>query len=203
MRTIEVFADVMCPFAYVGLHSFDVRRRDLGVDTPILWVRAWPLEVVNGKPHDGHHLAGEIAALRRDVVPHLFTGFRADGFPATTRPALAATAAAYREGPEAGERFALAVRRALFEEGRDVSDAAVLAALAEQLGVPTATADDDASVDADLAEGKERGVSGSPHWFTGHGDFFCPSLEIHHEGEEWDVHFDREGFDRFLTAALG
>jgi predicted DsbA family dithiol-disulfide isomerase len=203
MRTIEVFADVMCPFAYVGLHAFDVRRRDLGVTGPMVAVRAWPLEVVNGTPHDGHHLAGEIAALRRDVVPHLFAGFHAEGFPTSTRPALAATAAAYRHDAEAGERFALAVRHALWEQGQDVSDADILAALAEQVGVPVAAAEDDASVDADLAEGRARGVSGSPHWFTDQGDFFCPSLEIHHEGDEWDVRFDREGFDRFLTAALG
>ena len=202
MRSIEVYADVMCPFAYVGLRAFDARRRPLGRSAPTLVVRAWPLEIVNGHPHDGHHLAPEIEALRRDVVPGLFAGFDPDRFPTTTLPALAATRAACRSSVAAGDAFALGVRTALFEDGQDVSDPAVLAALAERFEVPTAADEDHAAVQADLEAGRARGVAGSPHWFTSDGDFFCPSLDIHHEGDTWDIRFDPEGFDRFLEAAF-
>jgi predicted DsbA family dithiol-disulfide isomerase len=203
MRTIEVFADVMCPFAYVGLRAFEERRGERGAAEPVVVVRAWPLEIVNDKPHDGHHLAPEIEALRAEAATGLFTGFDPDRFPRTTLPALAATAAAYRRSAAAGDAFALAVRVALFEQGQDVSDRSVLAELARQHDVEEATDEDRAAVQADLEAGRERGVDGSPHWFTSTGDFFCPSLEIHHEGDLWDVHFDREGFDAFLTDALG
>ena len=203
MRTIEVYADVMCPFAYVGLRAFEERRGERGAAEPVVVVRAWPLEVVNGHPHDARHLAPEIEALRTEVAPGLFAGFDPDTFPASTLPALAATAAAYRRSPAAGDAFALAVRVALFEEGRDVADPEVLADLAERIGVEEATEADRAAVEADLAAGRERGVDGSPHWFTSTGDYFCPSLEIHHEGDLWDVHFDRAGFDAFLADALG
>ncbi|MFP5256895.1 MAG: DsbA family protein [Acidimicrobiia bacterium] len=203
MRTIEVYADVMCPFAYVGLRAFEERRAERGAAEPVVVVRAWPLEIVNGKPHDGNHLAPEIEALRTEVAPGLFAGFDPKTFPRSTLSALAATAAAYRRSPTTGDAFALAVRVALFEEGLDVSDPTVLANLAEDIGVEEATEADRASIDADLAAGRERGVAGSPHWFTSRRDFFCPSLEIHHEGDRWDVHFDRKGFDEFLDAALG
>jgi len=202
MRTIEVYADVMCPFAYVGLRAFEERRGALGAAEPVVVARAWPLEIVNGHGHDAHHLAPEIEALRTEVAPGLFAGFDPDTFPTSTLPALAATSAAYRRSPATGEAFALAVRVALFEEGRDVSDPAVLAQLARQLDVEEATEADRAAVEADLAAGRDRGVAGSPHWFTSTGGFFCPSLDIHHEGDRWDVHFDRAGFEAFLTGAL-
>jgi hypothetical protein len=49
-RLVEVFADVGCPFAHVGLRRFVERRDELGRDDVVLWVRAWPLELVNARP---------------------------------------------------------------------------------------------------------------------------------------------------------
>src|SRR3954464_13451066 len=46
---IEVFADVACPFTHVGLCRLVARRRESNSDA-VLWVRAWPLELVNGEP---------------------------------------------------------------------------------------------------------------------------------------------------------
>src|SRR5581483_9956175 len=121
----------------------------------------------------------------------------------TTMPALAAEAAGYRAGPEVGERFSLALRAALFERGDDVTDEGELIALATPLGVPAPLAEDRERVLADYEEGKRRGVTGSPHFFTPDGDdFFCPSLEISHEGGGISVSFDTEGFDAFVRAAF-
>ena len=39
MRTLEVFAEVLCPFAYVGLRTVLDRRAELGLDEPVLRVR--------------------------------------------------------------------------------------------------------------------------------------------------------------------
>ena len=52
MTTIEVFADIACPFTHVGLRRFVQRREELGRPDVTLLVRAWPLEVVNGQPLD-------------------------------------------------------------------------------------------------------------------------------------------------------
>jgi predicted DsbA family dithiol-disulfide isomerase len=201
MHDIEVFADVACPFTHAGLRRFTAYRRQLGTRGPTLRVRSWPLELVNGSSHSGAHLGREVEALRVEVAPDLFAGFDADDFPATTLPTLTAAAAAYGGGPERGEIFSLAVRDALWEHGLDVSDPDVLH-LAKELDVPVATADDEATVHADLAEGRRRGVTGSPHFFTPRGDFFCPSLDITEQAGTMQVTFDQDGFDRFIAAAF-
>ena len=201
MRELEVFAEVGCPFAYVGLVRFHQRRQERGVDEPVLHVRGWPLELVNGEPLDRHHIAEEVDELRRQVAPDLFGGFDPDAFPATSLPAMRLTAAARELDARLGEQAALRVRRALFEEGRDVSDPAVLADLAGELGV-TPTGDDDAVL-ADLAAGRRRGVVGSPHFFVGDGDFFCPTLEIERVDGHLRITADPAAFDAFLARCLG
>ncbi len=199
---VEVFADIACPFTHVGLHRFRAYRSQQGKVEPILRVRAWPLELVNGTALDGPSLRPKIEALRAGVAPDLFIGFDEHRFPTTTLPAMAAEVAAYRRGPEVGERFSLAVRHALFEEGLDVSDEEVLRVICQSLHTPEPTESDQAAVQHDFADGKLRGVAGSPHFFTADGDFFCPSLRISHGAEGYDVAFDRDGFERFVTAVF-
>ncbi len=69
----------------------------------------------------------------------LFVGFRADRFPRTSLPAFVLAADAYAVDLDTGEAVSLAVRDALFEEGRDVADPAVLADVAAAHGVPAAS----------------------------------------------------------------
>lgn len=202
MRSLEVFADVACPFAHVGLSRFEAFRRRRELDEPVLRVRAWPLELINGKAFDGPSLAPKIDGIRADVAPELFAGFDPLRFPATSLPALASEAAAYRVGLQTGERFSLSVRRAVFDDGCDVSDDDVLRQLRDQHGVPEPTPADHAAVHADLAEGIQRGVDGSPHFFTPDGDFYCPSLAIEHDADGYDVSFDAAGFERFVDAVF-
>ena len=52
MSVLEVYADIWCPFAYVGLHCVAARRSERGRDDVLLDIRAWPLELVNGAPLD-------------------------------------------------------------------------------------------------------------------------------------------------------
>ncbi|MFZ4518319.1 MAG: disulfide bond formation protein DsbA, partial [Microthrixaceae bacterium] len=72
MPTIEVFADVSCPFAHVGLRRVVQERDRRGRTDVVLRVRAWPLEVVNGEALDGPHVAEKVDALRAQVAPDLF-----------------------------------------------------------------------------------------------------------------------------------
>ena len=96
---IEVFADVWCPYAHVGIRRFVQRRWAVGRDDLLLRVRAWPLELVNGEPLDADHVAEQIDDLRRQVTPALFAGFDARRFPSTTLPALELVDDAYRTRP--------------------------------------------------------------------------------------------------------
>ena len=121
MTTIEVFADVRCPFTHVGIRRF-LERRDAAGGGPTLIVRAWPLELVNDAPMDPDKIGEEIDAIRDQVAPDLFTAFTPARFAATSLPALELAAIAAEQSPELGEALAVELRWAHFEEGRDIGD---------------------------------------------------------------------------------
>lgn len=203
MQPIEVFADIWCPFAHVGLRAVAGRRDELGRgDVPLL-IRAWPLELVNDEPQDVDLATDHVADLQRQCAPDLFTGFDPSSFPRTTVPALALAAAAYRHTAATGERVSLALRDALWEQGLDVSEPAVLQSIAERHGVSAAGPEDERSVREDWQLGQERGVEGSPHFFCGDVSAFCPSLDID-KGDDGELRVrpDRAALDAFLGACL-
>ena len=152
LRTVEVFADVRCPFAYVGLLRFVEKRREVGASDVSLVVRAWPLELVNGVPLDAGLMSQKVRALRDQVAPSLFSGFDERAFPATSMPALRLEAWARRQSADAGERVSFALRSAMFEHGRDIADVEVLREIAASCGV-----DDPVS---NLRQRRHRGLAG-------------------------------------------
>jgi len=199
---IEVFADVACPFTHVGLRRLVERRTELERDDVRLVVRSWPLEIVNGHPLDPHFIEEEVADIRRQVAPDLFTGFRRDAFPPSSIPALALTEAGYRADAITGEQIALRLRDLLFEEGVDVADPTVLADVAAAHGLD-APFDDASPVLAAHTEGISRGVIGSPHFFIGGGSFFCPSLDVSRDADgSLHVAVDADGLDAFLATCF-
>jgi predicted DsbA family dithiol-disulfide isomerase len=199
--TIEVFADVVCPFTHVGLRRLSERRRVLG-STAVLRVRAWPLELVNGAPLAAALVDEEIRELREQVAPDLFTGWDRTRFPSTSLPALALSAAAYRRSASLGERVSLALRHALFEEGRDIASVDVLADIARALDVPPVEAGDRESIPIDWEEGRRRGVMGSPHFFVDGDGYFCPALDIARVDGHLRIMRDEIGFENFVTRAF-
>jgi predicted DsbA family dithiol-disulfide isomerase len=206
VRTVEVFADVLCPFTHVGLHTLIDRRVDRGLTEPQMRIRAWPLELVNGQPLDPRHIAAEVAALRESVRPDLFAGFSVEAFPNTSMAAFALAAAADRTGdPGLSEEVGMALRDAVFEKGLDIGRPDVVETIAarfnlEPLGVD-ATA---AAVHADWDEGKERGVIGSPHFFTADGgNWFCPALAISRDDVGNFIVAWKEGNAAFVDQVFG
>lgn len=198
---IEIFADVLCPFAHVGIHKVLEARLDRRGSEPGLWIRAWPLETVNGSGWDAELVAAEVEALRTSVAPELFAGFDATTFPATSLPTLAVAAAAYRVGPAVGEAVSLELRNRLFERGQDVADDAVLAEVCDFNGVEVTQADL-ASIEHDHAEGAARGVVGSPYFFCGDEGFFCPAFDVSHDDAGFHIAPDLERFGAFIDAAF-
>ena len=94
-------------------------------------------------------------------------------------------------------------RDALFEEGRDISDRVTLESLARDLGVVMPDESDRAGVLADWHEGVRRGVLGSPHFFCGDTDVFCPSLDITKDPVQGvSIVRDASRLTEFLTRCL-
>jgi predicted DsbA family dithiol-disulfide isomerase len=202
MALIEVFADVSCPFTHVGLRRLVDRRRMLGRSEPRVLVRAWPLELVNGVPLDPGLIAEEVDALRQEVAPDLFGHFDPAAFPATSLPAFALAATAYRRDLATGETVSLELRTALFEEGRDVAEPAVLADLARRHRLPSPSEADEQQALSDWHDGAGRGVVGSPHFFFAERDAFCPTLEISRVEGHLRIAVDDAAVRRFYDMAL-
>ena len=176
MGTVEVYADVACPFAHVLLSQLVQRRAELDATSIGIVVRAWPLELIDAVPHDPEQIVAEVRALQASVAPELFRGFSTDRMPESTLPSMALTAAAYSRTPEAGEAVALRLRELLFEEGVDISDPVVLGALEASHGLHVAP--DVSVVEAEWDLGRHRGVKGSPHVFAGEMSEFCPTFTV-------------------------
>ena len=199
MKSIQVYADVWCPFAYVGLRCVVERRTRFGRNEVALDIRAWPLELVNGSPLDPKTTALHVRELQAQVAPGQFTHFDPDHFPPTSLPALACIHAAYRKDLRTGEAVSFALRNALFEDGLDISRQHVLSEIANAHGVGPSTAEDEKSIVSDWQEGVRRGVKGSPHFFCGDHDVFCPSLDISKDGRgHIDVRTSLDDLDAFL-----
>jgi predicted DsbA family dithiol-disulfide isomerase len=201
--TIEVFADICCPFTHVGLRRLVERRDALGRSDVVIKARAWPLELVNGAPLDPVMIGEEVDALRAQIAPDLFTNFQPSRFPASSLPGLMLAAAAYDHSLVLGEQISLALRAALFEQGRDIADPAVLHRIADLAGLELSSQDARDKLMADWTDGQRRGVIGSPHFFVRDRGFFCPSLDITRIDGQLRIASDRGALDEFLTLSLG
>jgi len=193
MKVVEVFADVRCPFAHVGIR----RLVERGGPDVILRVRAWPLELVNQAPLDGSLIAEEVEELRAQVAPELFFGFDPAHWPSSSLPALGLVAAAYARHLWLGQRVSLAVRDALFEHGRDIAQPEELDEIARREGVPWPV-DAGPAVIEDWEEGRRRDVIGSPHFFVDGRGFFCPALDIRRHDGHLVISADHEGLEEML-----
>ena len=179
---LEVFADITCPFTHVGLKR--VVEHIAETERPIaVHVRAWPLEWVNGSGLEVAAVEMKAQALSEQLGVDDFSGLRHDCWPASTIPALELAAAAYARDMATGLAVSLELRAALFERGVDVGDAEVLERIAAQHGLAGRAAWPSDAVQADYDEGRRRGVSGSPHFFVGQDNFFCPALDLGHDAE--------------------
>jgi hypothetical protein len=61
----------------------------------------------------------------------------------------------------------------------------------------------EADVQVDYAEGRARGVIGSPHFFVGDENFFCPTLAIERVDGHLSISFDADGFNEFIDRCFG
>ncbi|MEM8621696.1 MAG: DsbA family protein [Actinomycetota bacterium] len=202
--TVDVFADITCPFTHVGLQRVVPMLSSTG-RAAVMYVKAWPLEWVNGQPLQYDAVASKSEALTAQLGGDSFRGLDAGSWPSTTIPALAMVANAYVADPATGLALSIDLRRGLFELGRDISDPDVLADYARSHALHSAIGhkarlDGEAIVRDDYEEGQRLGVDGSPHFFVGSSNFFCPALDIGHDADgALTARLDTDGLDEFLS----
>jgi len=199
---IEVFADITCPFTHVGLKR--VLEHVEAMDQPAsVWVRAWPLEWVNGAGLECGAVLEKAAILTEQLGVNDFEGLDPAQWPETTLPALELAAAAYDIDMATGLAVSMHLRTALFEQGQNIQDPGVLAQIAAAHGVQIGE-NARAGVQTDYDDGGRRGVAGSPHFMVGSDDFFCPALDLGHDPQgHLTARFDPAGLSAFFARIDG
>jgi hypothetical protein len=86
---IEVFAEIWCPFAHVGLRAVEEQRALADRSDVVIWVGAWPLELVDGTQLDPQTTKEHAEDLRTQVAAGLFRHLDVDHFPRSTLDTLA------------------------------------------------------------------------------------------------------------------
>jgi predicted DsbA family dithiol-disulfide isomerase len=131
---VTLFTDLNCPFCY----STEQRLEQLGVGGRVAWLGVehepeLPVPMARDDLEIAAELAEEVEAVR-SRAPEVEIAVPPGK--ANTAAALLATAAALRIDAGRGAAFREAVYRAYWRDGRDISDPAVLDALADDAGLP-------------------------------------------------------------------
>ena len=131
---VTLFTDLNCPFCY----STEQRLEQLGVSGQVAWrgVEHEPELTVPMARDDLEiiaELSQEVEAVR-SRAPEV--AIAVPPGKANTAAGLLAAAAALRVDAERGAAFRRLVYRAFWRDGRDISDPAVLDALADDVGLP-------------------------------------------------------------------
>lgn len=192
--TIQVWSDLLCPFAHVAIHRVTVAREQLGLTGKVhIDHHTFPLELFNG-PHPRPGTDSEAVGLGQiepDAGFRLWTGPEWD-YPSTVLLAAEAVHAAKAQGLAASEDLDRALRFAFWTDSRSIGHRAVILEVAKEVG----TVDVDALTEA-LDSGKHRAdvmgdyavsqsddVSGSPHLFLADGfGVNNPGMELHWQGD--------------------
>ena len=185
MRTIIFYFDVGSPNAYLAmkpLAGVADRTRAIIEIVPVLLGGLFKLTGnqapmlafggVKGK------LDYERLEMERFIARHGLTKFRFNPhFPVNTLGAMRGLVAAQRAGT--GDAFVEAILKAMWEDGRDLADPAVLHAVIDEAGLDGAAliaASGEPAVKAALIDNTEaaaaRGVFGVPTFFVGDEMFF-------------------------------
>jgi predicted DsbA family dithiol-disulfide isomerase len=140
---VTLFTDLNCPFCY----ATEQRLEQLGVSDRIAWRGVehepeLPVPMALDDVEIAAELAEEVESVRARAPE---VDIAVPPGKANTAAGLLATAAALRVDALRGAAFRRAVYRAFWRDGRDVSDPAVLEALARDQGLPAlATRPEDA-----------------------------------------------------------
>ena len=224
--TIQLWSDLLCPFAHVAVHRLRRARERLGLPV-LLDHHAFPLELFNG-PHPRRGTDTEAVGVGQ-VAPE--AGFRVwtaadDLYPHTVLLAAEAVLAAKAQSPAAAEALDAALRRAFWVESRSIGHRQVILDVAADLAgsgdgggavgldvAALAAALDDGrhrrDLTADFAVARTDAIAGSPTLRLPDGTSTTnPGMDVHWEGP-WAAGFpivdadDPGVYDDLLRRAAG
>ncbi len=194
-KTIVLYSDVACPWAYVVATRLRATRARLGLDDEVrVDHRAFPLEVVNEGPTPWKVLTAEMPVVGAHEPGAPWQVWQAPpwDWPVSTLLAMEAVQAAKEQSLPASEDLDHALRRALFGESRCITMRHVILEIARtvptvDVGALERALDDGrsrATVMEQLRTASEQGVAGSPHVFLPDGtDVHNPGITMHWQGE--------------------
>lgn len=127
-NAVIVYSDPRCPWAHVAVHRMlaAVERRGLGSEL-VIDHRWFPLgdDAMPTEPEELDRKLDLFRSLEPDLDWHRWSSGGSD-FPAGSRLAASWVQAAKQDGPAASQALDRALRSALFADGRDISDPAVV-----------------------------------------------------------------------------
>jgi predicted DsbA family dithiol-disulfide isomerase len=131
--TVQVWSDLLCPFAHLTLHRFRQARERLGLPVAVEH-RTFALELFNG-PHPRRGTDTEAVGVGQ-AAPELDWRVWAapdDLYPHTVLLAAEAVHAAQAQSLAAGEAFDLGLRRAFWTRSRSIAHRAVILEIAAEV----------------------------------------------------------------------
>lgn len=181
-RQLLYFADPMCSWCW-GFAPVLTAIRDVIGDAADVRLIVGGLRAGESRPMDAraraavrHHWEAVEAETGQ---PFCFSFFDRNDFVYDTEPACRAVVAMRCFAPDSALDYFAAVQKAFYAEGRDVTDAAVLAALAEPFGLDAeafailfAAPEIRDATHADFATAAAAGISGFPTVVVRHGSRF-------------------------------
>jgi predicted DsbA family dithiol-disulfide isomerase len=215
VTTIEVWSDLLCPFAYVGILRLRRARERLGLDIA-LEHHTFALELFDG-PHPRRGTDTEAVGLGQIEPAAQFRVWTAadDRYPHTVLLAAEAVHAAGAQSLQAGETLDLALRQAFWTHSRSISLRQVILEVAgeqpgidvDALAVALDTGRHRADVMADFAVAQTDAIPASPTFRLPDGSTVTnPGIEVHWEGP-WAAGFpvvdsdDPSVYDNLLQRA--
>ncbi|MBM7785668.1 DsbA family oxidoreductase [Tenggerimyces flavus] len=189
--TIQVWSDLLCPFAHYAIHRLLDTRDELGLDVKIDH-HTFALELFDG-PHKRPGTDSEAVGLGQ-VVPEL--GWRLWSapdweYPSTVLLANEAIHAAKEQGLQQSEDLDRALRKAFWLESRSIAHRQVILDVANETGTVDVAhltnALDHGTHRANVSEDHEvaqsDSIKGSPHLFLADGtDAHNPGIDVRWDG---------------------
>ncbi len=188
MAVLRIWSDLRCPWAYIATIRLHRMRDHLSADEVLFEHKAFPLELTEEGLRSEPSARAEMVAASR-LESSAFSLYQRHDWPTSYLLAFEAQKWGYSLGQDIGERFDLALRRALFLHGHNLTLREEILGVAanEQLSSEQlAAALDDGrfrkSVIGDFEEGRSLDVEGSPHVYLPDGEnHYNPGITVRWE----------------------
>ncbi|HEY0166866.1 MAG TPA: DsbA family protein [Jatrophihabitans sp.] len=192
-NTVQIWSDLLCPFAYVAIHRLMAAREKAGLTEQVqIDHHCFPLELFNG-PHPRPGTDSEAVGLGQiepDAQFRLWTGPEW-AYPSTVLLAAEAVLAAKEQSLNLSAELDLALRRGFWSSSRSIAHRQVILDIAAEVpGLDVAALTEaldtgrhriDVMNDFAVSSGDE--VKGSPHLFLADGwEANNPGISVHWQG---------------------